>query len=419
MSRARRCSAVALAAALIGVAQMPARAAATDVPPPSLAVTGAALFEPTTGRVLYGIDPDGERAIASTTKIMTALITLQHVRHLDEIFTQNDWRAAAVDSQIGLAPGERMSVHDLLLATLLPSADDAAEDLAYNVGHGSIARFVAMMNAEAATLGLAHTHYTTPIGLDTPGNYSTPSDLVRLASYVLSHEPFFAHAVALPHATLLTGSHVRDVVNRNDLVGRVPWVDGVKTGHTAAAGYVLVLSGKRGGMRLLGAVLGTTSETARDDNALSLLDYGFAEWHFNHVIRAGQVLARPFVRDSPGKHATLIADSGFVRLLRLGARVTLRVKAPRELSGPLPRHAILGQVTVFVDGRPAGRVPLLLARALPAVSPLTQVGRFLTKSSTLLALSLLLVAALLLTTARRMLRRRNPGRAAAGDLEAG
>src|SRR6201999_4620723 len=103
-------------------------------------------------------------------KLMTALVVLEHVHKLSTVFTQNDYTAASVDSQIGLEPGERMSVHDLLLAMMLPSADDAAEDLAYNVGHGSVARFVAMMNARARELHLTHTHYTTPIGLDTPGN---------------------------------------------------------------------------------------------------------------------------------------------------------------------------------------------------------------------------------------------------------
>ena len=91
-----------------------------------------------------------------------------------------------------------MSVHDLLIAMMLPSADDAAEDLAYNVGHGSVARFLAMMNARAGQLGLTHTHYTTPIGLDTPGNYSSAGDLVTLARYLLQGEPFFKAVVALP-----------------------------------------------------------------------------------------------------------------------------------------------------------------------------------------------------------------------------
>ncbi len=140
-----------------------------------------------------------------------------------------------------------MTVHDLLVAMMLPSADDAAEDLAYTVGHGSIARFVAMMNAEARKLGLKHTHYSTPIGLDTPGNYSTAADLVKLAAYDLSHSKFFAHTVDQSSAVLKTGP-VRYVTNLNTLVGTVPWITGVKTGHTNGAGYVLVASGHKDGM---------------------------------------------------------------------------------------------------------------------------------------------------------------------------
>ena len=183
--------------------------------------------------------------MASTTKLMTALITLEHVRDLGTVFTQNDYYPSAADSQIGLVPGERMTVRDLLTALMLPSGDDAAEDLAYNVGHGSIARFVAMMNARARQLGLTATHYSTPSGLDTPGNHSSAVDLDRLAAYDLSHSRAFARIVSLRRAVLRSGSHVRVVTNRNTLVGEYPWIDGVKTGHTLAAGYVLVASAHR------------------------------------------------------------------------------------------------------------------------------------------------------------------------------
>lgn len=149
----------------------------TSVPPPQLGVTAADLMVANTGQQLYGVDPNAEHAIASTTKLMTALITLQHVHNLNTLFTQMNWRPSPADSQIGLIPGEQMTVHDLLLALLIPSADDAAIDLAYNVGGGSVTNFVAMMNAEAKRLGLTHTHYTTPSGLDTPGNYSSAADL--------------------------------------------------------------------------------------------------------------------------------------------------------------------------------------------------------------------------------------------------
>src|ERR1700729_2481047 len=196
--------ALALALALIWAGPATARAATT----PHLSVRSAILVEPETGQVLFSDQINREVPIASTTKLMTALVTLQHVHDLNEIFTQPDYVAAPADSQIGLEPGERMSVHDLLIALMLPSADDAAEDLAFNVGHGSVARFVGMMNARARQLGLTHTHYSTPIGLDTPGNYSSASDLVRLARDLLDTSPFFKRVVALPHAVLTSGRYV-------------------------------------------------------------------------------------------------------------------------------------------------------------------------------------------------------------------
>ncbi len=380
--------AVALALVAVLAAARPARAVVAS---PHLSVRAAVLSERSTGERLFGDHADDRVAIASTTKLMTALVTLEHVHRLSRIFTQNDYYAAAVDSQIGLVPGERMSVHDLIIAMLLPSADDAAEDLAYNVGGGSVGRFVGMMNARARQLHLTQTHYSTPIGLDTPGNYSSASDLVTLASYVLTHEPFFARVVALRSAVLATGSHPRYVVNRNDLVGRYPWINGVKTGHTGDAGYVLVAQGTRDGMTLLSAVLGTSSESSRDANALALLDYGFRAFHFVTPVQGGAVLARPTVRDRPGVHASVIASGTFTTLVRRGVPARVTVKVPAELAGPLARHAVVGTAQVTAGGRVLARIPLLLARRLPAVSPLTLAARFLTRGTTLVMLVALLL----------------------------
>src|SRR5262249_46066932 len=153
-----------------------------------------ALIEESSGDQLYGVNESSPLAIASTTKLMTALVTLQHVP-LGRVFADPDYIPASEDSQIHLDPGERMSAGDLLTAMLLPSADGAAGDRAYNGGHGSVSRFLGMMNAQARRLNLTHTNYTTPSGLDTPGNHSSASDLVKLGSYLLQNEPFFRHTV--------------------------------------------------------------------------------------------------------------------------------------------------------------------------------------------------------------------------------
>ena len=382
---------IAFAAAML-CAPASARAAG-----PSLSVRAAALIEESSGQQLYGQYQGGELAIASTTKLMTALLTMEHAHDYGKtFFTQNDYYAASVDSQIGLVPGERMSVHDLLLALLLPSADDAAEDLAYNVGRGSVGRFVAWMNYRAHQLHLGHTHYATPIGLDTPGNYSCASDLVKLARYLLIHHPWFRYAVATPSATLYTGNYVRRVVNRNDLVGRVPWINGVKTGHTSDAGYVLVGSGTQHGMTLISAVLGTSSETSRDDNTEALLDYGFANFHLVKPIVAGQVVARLRVKDQPGMRVPVIAATTFNGVVPRKPALHVRLELPRSVTGPMRRHAVVGTAVVLVGHRPIARIRLLLARAVPAVSPLTLAERFITRPITLVSVGVLLVAMLIL-----------------------
>jgi serine-type D-Ala-D-Ala carboxypeptidase (penicillin-binding protein 5/6) len=383
----------ALAALCVLVAIAVASPASAVAAGPSLSVRTAVLIEKSTGQRLFEIAPDEQVPVASTTKLMTALLTLEHVHHLGTMFTQPSYYAPAADAQIGLVPGERMSVHDLLLALLLPSAADAAEDLAFNVGHRSVARFVGMMNARARELGLRHTHYSTPIGVDSPENYSSASDLVKLASYELSHSAFLKRAVAQPHALLRTGSHRRLVLNRNTLVGRVPWINGVKTGHTSGAGYVLVGSGTRGGMTLLSAVTGTASESARDANTFALLAWGFDHFRLVTPVRADEVLARPAVRDRPGFHAAVIAAGTFTHVVSRTAHLRLRVELPRQLVGPLRRHAVVGRVVVLENGRPIARIRLLLAQRLAAVSPLTLAARFITRPFTLVLLALVLVAA--------------------------
>ena len=396
-ARARVLGAPAFATALAFLVTfallMHAVPAGASTPVPGAGARAATLIEAGSGEQLYGRSPNSREAIASATKLMTALVTLEHVHRLGVMFTQNGYRSAAEDSQIGLAPGERMSVHDLLIALMLPSADDAAEDLAFNVGHGSVARFVGMMNARARRLGLVHTHYSTPIGLDTPGNYSSASDLVMLARYLLRTSPFFKRVVGLKSAVLHTGNHVRTVVNRNDLVAKVPWISGVKTGHTLQAGYVLVGSGTRDGLTLISAVIGTPDEAVRDASTLSLLNYGFANYALRTPVRKGQVVARPPVKGRDQLRAAVIAGATFQHVFARTARLRLRVNVPQELAGPLGRHARVGSVVVLSRGRVVKRVPLVVARAVPGPSSGSGLG-FVTRPFTLVSLLLLLAVAI-------------------------
>ncbi|HEX4807020.1 MAG TPA: serine hydrolase, partial [Conexibacter sp.] len=248
---------VALLAVLVCAPAAPALA--RTAPPPAVSAPAAAVFESSTETPVFGRGADRRRLIASTTKVMTALVAVSSAP-LDRVCTAPPYAAGPLEVVIHLRAGERMRLRDLLRATMLPSANDAAATVAVCVG-GSRAAFVARMNARARQLGLRRTHFATPVGLDVPGNYSTADDLARLAIAARGNA-FLRQTMDLRRAVLRSGDHVRVVVNRNALVQEVPWVDGVKTGHTNAAGYIFAASGTRGGTTFVATVLGDPSEAA-------------------------------------------------------------------------------------------------------------------------------------------------------------
>jgi serine-type D-Ala-D-Ala carboxypeptidase (penicillin-binding protein 5/6) len=211
-----RCAVLAALLALLAAAPGALAQASPDAPRLQGA-RAAIVMEATTGDVLLAHNADQRRQIASTTKLMTVLVALER-DDLDDVFSAADYDAAPAESQIGLRSGERMSVRDLLRATLLPSANDAAATLAVGT-MGSTADFVKEMNRRANALGLRDTHFANPVGLDDPENFSTANDLARLAIRLRRYE-FFRRTVDLKFATLRSGSINRTVLNRNSLVRR-------------------------------------------------------------------------------------------------------------------------------------------------------------------------------------------------------
>src|SRR5207248_827760 len=212
----------------------------------------------------------------------------------EQVFTSPGYHGSTAESIIGLRKGERMTVHDLLRALLLESANDAAYTIAVNVADSESA-FVDEMNLQAGSLGLNETHYENPIGLDDRQNYSSARDLAKLASHLMS-DSRFASIVDLPSTALTSGSHERIVDNRNLLVGRYPFVDGVKTGHTSQAGFCLVGAGRAKGARVVSVVLHDPSEDARDSDTLALLKWGLAQYRRVHPVAARAVFARPKIK---------------------------------------------------------------------------------------------------------------------------
>jgi serine-type D-Ala-D-Ala carboxypeptidase (penicillin-binding protein 5/6) len=402
----RRSPPALLAVLALALAAPGARAA---TPPAGLDRPAAAIIaDASDGHVLASKHPDERRAIASTTKLMTALLTLERARPA-EVFTAPAYNALPGESRINLRRGERMTVHDLLNALLLPSANDAAVTLARGIG-GSVPRFVAEMNGRATRLGLTETHYANPIGLDSPGNYSSARDLSGLAAYLM-RDRRFARIVARPSALLRSGDRRRLVRNRNDLVARYPWVDGVKTGYTPVAGNVLVAAARgAGGAAVISVVMGERTEAARDSDSLALLRFGLSRFRLVRALDRRRPVARPKVRYR-SERAELVPAHGLTVALRRGQRLRRRGDAPDRVKGPLAAGTRVGWVTVLRDGRPVARVPLVTARAVPGAGTLRVLASVLRVPLTL-AVALGILVAVVLTARRSRLpgARRGRGR---------
>ncbi len=371
----------------------------------------AIVMESSTGDVLLARNPGQRRQIASTTKLMTALVALQR-SDLDDIFSAGDYRPQPVESQIGLRRGERMSVRDLLRAALLPSANDAAAALAVGT-MGSTSAFVTEMNRRAQALGLRDTSFANPIGLDDAKNYSSARDLATLAIRLRRFE-FFRRTVDLPRATLRSGARKRTVLNRNMLVRRVPVVNGVKTGHTRGAGYVLVGSASRAGVTVVSVVLGEPSERARDADSLALLRYGLSAYEARTVMPQGRVLGRVPLRYRRGESIDVVAGATVKRVLRSGADTRVTISGlPADVDGPLPRGTRLGTATIREGAKVLARVPVVTVRPVAEAGLGTRLDDMLGRGQTIVALILLLVCSLPLV----LLRRRALNRRRALDAE--
>jgi len=368
------------------------------VPPaegaPRLEARAWALIDAGSGEVLASHAASRRLPIASTTKLMTAYVAL-HELPLDRIVRAAPYDAEYGESLLGLRAGQRISVRDLLYGLILRSGNDAAYDLA-RAAAGSERRFVGQMNRYAAALGLSETHYANPIGLDQRGNHSSAADLATLTRHLLEI-PAFAKIAASRSATLRSVRPPRRISTIDELLSMAPWVNGVKTGHTFGAKYVLVGSGRRKGVELIAVVIGTETDEERFDDTLQLLEYGFSGYRRRVPIHAGQTLATPSIAYSGGDLRLRAARAVAVGT-RPGQRMSISVRAPQEVKGPIRRGARLGTAVVRVDGLRAASVPLLAGREVAKASTLERVRSFVEDNLPwiVLALSAILIGVVLL-----------------------
>ena len=392
-----------LAVALATLAPASAGTAAAERQP-RLDARSWVLVDALDGDRLAARSASSPRAIASATKLMTAHVALRELPLRRKVEAPDYQPSSPLESLADLQAGERLSVRDLLYALLLESANDAAVTLADGVS-GSVPKFVREMNRTAAALGLIDTRYENPIGLDSANNYSSASDLAEL-TLRLRRNRLFRRIVDTPEVVLRTGSRTREIDSRNLLVSRVPWVNGVKTGHTQEAGYVLVGSGTRKGTTLVSVVLGAPSEAARDEQTLRLLDYGFSLYRNETVAGADEEVASPELRYQDTT-LPLVPERRLRVSMRREQKLETEITAPHEVEGPIARGEELGELTATVDGREAGAVPLVAGRAAGEATFLERARSLISAPIAMLAIAGVVILIAIVVARRRSNRKRH------------
>lgn len=306
------------------------------------------LLDGTTGRVLQQCNADNRSLIASTTKIMTALVVCEQCNVLDRVRIPK--QAVGIEgSSMYLQEGEVLTVQELLYGLMLRSGNDAAVALAIYCG-GTVEGFAQLMNDKAHRLGLENTHFVNPNGLDAEGHYSTARDLARLTAYAMNN-PVFAQTVSTKTVTI--GN--RALRNHNKLLWQVEGADGVKTGFTKAAGRILVSSAQRQGRRLICVTINDPNDW---QDHKSLLESGFRDYSVHDLVQCGQCLGTAEVAGGEADRVELIAGADFSFSLANGEQPKIYLPPSGFVYAPVVEGKQAGYANICLDGVQIGKIPL-------------------------------------------------------------
>ena len=308
----------------------------------------ALLLDGDTGQILWEKNARERSLIASTTKIMTALVALEHL-DLDTVVEVPPEAVGIEGSSMYLTAGERLTVRDLLYGMMLRSGNDAAAALAVTVS-GSQAKFAAEMNRKAEELGLRDIHFANPHGLDSEENYATAESLGRLAVAAMKN-PAFREIVSTKQ---YTGAG-RTLSNHNKLLWQYPGAVGVKTGYTKKAGRILVGSAERAGRRLISVTIHAPLDW---EDHRTLLDYGFSLYETRTLAEPGQIVGQIPVISGKADYVNLIAADMTEFPMLPGESAEYRLLAPKFVYAPVERGMALGTLQILVAGKPAAEIPV-------------------------------------------------------------
>lgn len=319
---------------------------------PETAAAAFILMEAGSGRVLASRNETQERSIASTTKIMTCLVALEHSELTEQVTVKREHLREG--SSMYLLEGETLTMEELLYGLMLPSGNDAAECIAAHCGgSGGSAQFVRWMNEKAKALGMEHTSFANPSGLDEAGHGSCALDMARLAVYAMQN-PTFARIVSTRTANVGT----RTMTNHNKLLASYSGCVGLKTGYTGNAGRTLVTCAERGGMRLVAVTLYDGSDWA--DHA-ALYDYGFSAYHLCCGAKKGETYGSV---NAAGKAVAAVAAESFCYPVSESESLSVRAELPQTVSAPVRKGQTFGTLVISCGETEVGRVDLVSARSV-------------------------------------------------------
>ncbi|NCO66399.1 MAG: D-alanyl-D-alanine carboxypeptidase [Candidatus Aquicultor secundus] len=331
---------------------------------PKIEAPSAIVIDAKTGDILWEKNADEKHPIASTTKIMTAIIAIEN-KSLGETVTAGSDVLGTDGYGFEIPVGEKMRLEDFLYALLLYSANDAAVAVADYVG-GSIDVFARMMNIQAKDIGANNTNYVNPHGLPVkghPSNYSTARDLAKIARYAMKNKTFQNIVATRKRNLSRFGTGKRTIVeNRNRLLWSYPAADGVKTGYTKEAGHCLVSSARRGDVQVISVVLGAATSEALFIESASLLEYGFGCFEKKRLLSKGKVYQT--VRVGYGQTIDLTAASDIDGYIRRSRDIEIKTTTQSDIKLPVKKGATLGMITVFQSGKPVATVDLVVKQTL-------------------------------------------------------
>jgi serine-type D-Ala-D-Ala carboxypeptidase (penicillin-binding protein 5/6) len=336
-----------------------------NIPAPDLPARAFVLIEAQSGTELAALNADVRLPPASLTKLMTAYVLFGDLRagrlKLDELVTVSRYAARLPGARMFLREGDQVPVEELFKGMLVQSGNDATFALIERAS-GTLPVFVARMNAMAAELGLSNTHFANATGLNNPQHYSSARDLTRLAVAVQRDFPEYAGWFALPEYQWAGITQP----NRNPLL-RDPGVDGLKTGHTEAAGYCLVASAQRDGMHLIATLLGTDSEQERARSGRQLLDFGFQQFETRLLYRSGAPVATLPLWEGEADAVALGVNRDIWVTLPRGGFTAFRAEAalPATQLAPVTRGDMLGRLEFEYNGQALAELPLVALASVP------------------------------------------------------